>query len=93
VVERSGWAQASVRFCGSFCGGRDVKFSVGEGFYSFSDTVIIYGGWAAVTGGEPVLLCGRLDVDGAVDRGTVVVDGRGIDVDGRDWTVGRGDGV
>jgi hypothetical protein len=85
--------QASIRFCGSFYGGRDVEFSVGEGFNSFCDTVIINGGRAAVTGGEPVLLCGGLDVDWAVDGGTVVVDGGDAVADGGDWTVGRSDGI
>jgi hypothetical protein len=93
VVERGSWAQASVRFCGGFCGGRDVKFSVGEDFYSFSDTVVVYRRRAAVTGGEPVLFRGRLNVDGAVDGGGVIVDGGSTVADGGDWTVGRSDGV
>jgi hypothetical protein len=92
-VERSSWTQANVRFCGGFCGDRDVKFSVGEGFYSFFDTVVIYRRRAAVSGGEPVLFRGRLNVDGAVDGSGVIVDGWGADADGGDWTVGRGDGI
>jgi hypothetical protein len=92
-MEWSGWAQTSVSFCGGFYWRRDVKFSVGEGFHSFSDTVIINGRRASVTVGEPVLLCGGLNVDGAVDGGPVVVDGRGVNADGRDWTVDWGDGV
>jgi hypothetical protein len=39
------------------------------------------------------LLCGGLDVDGAIDGGAVVVDGWGADADGGNWTVGRSDGV
>jgi hypothetical protein len=53
VVERSGWAQTSVCFCGGFYRGRDVELSIGKGFYSFCNTVVVYGGRAAVTGGEP----------------------------------------
>jgi hypothetical protein len=93
VVERGGRAQASVCFCGSFYGGRDVEFCVGECFNSFSNTVIIYGGRAAVTVREPVLFCGGFDVDRAIDRGAVVVDGGGAGTDGGDGTVGRGDGI
>jgi hypothetical protein len=93
VMEWSGGAQTSVSLCGGFYWRWDVKFSIGKGFYSFSDTVIINGRRASVTGGEPVLLCGRLDVDGAVDGGPVVVNGWGVNADGRDWTVDWGDGV
>ena len=39
------------------------------------------------------MLCGWLDVNGAINGGAVVVDGRGADADGGDWTVGRGDGI
>ena len=83
----------SIHFCGSFYRGRDVELSVGKGFYSFSDTVVIYGGRAAVTCGEPVLFCGGLDVDGAVDGGAVIVDGGGAVADRGGWMVGRSDGV
>jgi hypothetical protein len=93
VVERSGRAQTSVSLCGGLYGGRDVEFVVGKGFYSFGDTVIINGGRAMVTGGEPVLFCGRLNVDGAIDGGAVVMDRWGADADGGNWTVGRSDGV
>jgi hypothetical protein len=93
VVERSGRAQASVRFCGSFYGGRDVEISVGKDLYSFCNAVIINGGRAAVTVREPVLLSGWFDVDGAIDRGAVVVDGGGFNTDRGSWTIGRGDGV
>jgi hypothetical protein len=93
VVERSGRAQASVRFCGGFYGGRDVKISVGKDLYSFCNAVVVNGGRAAVTVGEPVLFSGWFDVDGAIDGGVVIVDGRGADTDGGDWTISRGDGV
>jgi hypothetical protein len=93
VVKRSGRAQASVRFCGSFYGGRDVKISVGKNLYSFCNAVVVNGGRAAVTVREPVLLSGWFDVDGAIDRGTVVVDGGGVNADGGNWTIGRGDRV
>jgi hypothetical protein len=93
VVEWSGWAQTSVCFCGGFYRGRDVELGVGKGFYSFCNTVVVYGRRAAVTGREPVLFCGRLDVDGAVDGGGVIVDGGSTVADRGDWTVGRSDGV
>jgi hypothetical protein len=86
LVERSGWAQASVRFCGSFYRGRDVKISVGKDLYSFCNAVVIDGGRAAVTIREPVLLSGWFDVGGAVDGGVVIVDGGGADADGGNRT-------
>jgi hypothetical protein len=55
--------------------------------------VIIDGERAAVTVGEPVLFGGGLDVDGAIDRGAVIVDGGGAVADGRDWAVGRSDRI
>jgi hypothetical protein len=92
-MEWSVGAQTSVSLCGSFYGCRDIEFSVGKDFHSFCDAVVVDGGWAAVTGREPVLFCGRLDVDGAVDGGGVIVDGGSTVADRGDWTVGRSDRV
>jgi hypothetical protein len=55
--------------------------------------VVIYRGRAAVTGREPVLFCGGVDVDRAIDGGAAIVDKRGVVADGGDWAVGRGDGI
>jgi hypothetical protein len=93
VVERSGGAQTSVCFCSGFYWSHYVEFSVGEGLYSFFDTVIVNRGQAAITIREPVLFSGWPDVDGAVDGGVVVVDGRGTIADRGDWAVGQGDGI
>ena len=93
MVERSGRAQTSVCFCGRFYWCWNVKFCVGKGFYSFGNTIVIYGGRAVVTVGEPVLLCGGLDVDGTINGGVVVMDGGAAVANGGDWEVGRSDGV
>ena len=92
-MKRGGRTQTSVSLCGGFCGSRDVEFVVRKGFYSFCDAVVINGGRAAVTSGEPVLFCGGLDVDGAVDGGAIIVDGGGAVADWGDWAVGRSDGI
>ena len=93
MVEWSSRAQTSVSFCGGFYGGWNVEFGVGKGFYSFGNTVVIDGGRTTITGREPVLFRGRVDVNGAVDGGAVVVDGGGAVANGGDWTVGRSDGI
>ena len=93
MVEWSGGVQTSVRFCSGFYWGRYVEFSVGEGLYSFFDTVIVNRGWAVITVREPVLFVGRADGNGTVDGGAVVV-GWGVAVaDWKDWVVGQGDWI
>ena len=93
MVERSGGAQTSVDFCSGFYWSRYVEFSVGEGLYSFLDTVIVNRGWAAITVREPILLGGWFDVGGTIDWGTVIVDGGVAAAGWGDWVVGRGDGI
>ena len=93
MVERSGRAQASICFCGRFYGGRNVKISVWEDFYSFCDAIVINGRWAAVTIWKPVLFVSRADGDGTVDGGAVVVGWGVVVTDWRDWEVGWSDRV
>ena len=90
-VGRSWGAQTSVRFCSCFTGGREVELTIWQGFYALCNTVIINGGWGAVTVREPVGLGGGVNSDGAIEGGAVVVDGgAGTLFCGK---VGWGDGV
>jgi hypothetical protein len=76
--------EAGVGSGGGFGRDRGCEFFSRQGFYSFCNSVVINGGRAAVTVGEPVCFStGRRD-NGAVDGG---------DRDGAEWSVGRSDGV
>ena len=86
-------AQTSVRFCSCFAGCREVKLTIWQGFYAFCNAIIINGGRGAVTVGEPVGLSGRVNGDGAIDGGAVVVNGSTGTVFSGGWEISRGDGV
>ena len=92
-VSRGRRAQTSVCFCSCFLGGREIEFAIRQGFYTFCNAVVIYGGWGAVAVGEPICLGGGFDGNGAVDRSAVVVGGGAGTFLGGSGEIGRSDRV
>ena len=92
-VSRGRGAQTGVCFCGGFTGYRNVEFAVGQGFYSFRDTIVVNGRWGAVAVREPVGLGGGVNSDGTIDGGAVIVVGGAGTFFSSDGEVSWGDGV
>ena len=92
-VSRGRGTQTSVSFCGGFTGRRDVEFTIWQGFHTFCYAVVINGGRGAVAVREPICLGGRVDGNGTVDGGAIIVDRGAGAFFGSDREVGWGDGV